>query len=196
MASTSEIAAAWGCSRQAVSKWVRKGMPTESIAAATSWRMNHGERSARVKLLPQIDPPAPALDDDGGAPAALTNPDSPEASRDMARKAERVSYALLQEQIRLKDLAGIHAALKNYNVSRSGRAAAELDFIKHQKEAGALVDRFSSINAQNRKLGALRDLVLSLPEAVAKRCNPSDPDLAALVLQEWAEGTLRVASES
>ena len=197
MSSASEIAAAWGCSRQAVAKWVKKGMPTTSVEAATSWRLSHGERSARVKLLPQIEPPLPASDgDDAGVPAGLGDPDSAQASRDRARKAERVAYAMLQEQINAKDLGGINAAMKNYNTARAGRASADLDFIKHQKEAGALVDRFSAINSQNRKLSALKDLLLSLPESVAKRCNPTDPDLAALVLQEWAENTLRVASEA
>lgn len=194
MASTSEIAAAWGCSRQAIYKWIKKGMPTSSIEAASSWRMSHGERSARVRLVPDFTPPAPA--DDDASPAALADGDSAEAVRDRARKAERAAYAIFQKRMSEQNYDGIHAALKNFNVAQAGRAKAEMDFIKHQQAIGAVVDRSASISAQNRKLASVRDHLLSLPDACAKRCNPTDPDLAALVLQEWAESTLRIASEA
>ena len=195
MSSISEIAAAWGCSRQSVYKWVKKGMPISSIEAASGWRLSHGQRSARVKLLPTITPPDP-VNDDSLTPAALGDVESPEAVRDRARKAERVAYSLLQEVLRSKDYDGIHASLRNYGVARDGRGRAELTFIKHQQAIGALVDRSSAIGAQNRKLSAIKDHLMSLSESVSKRCNPTDPDIAALVLQEWAENTLRVASEA
>jgi hypothetical protein len=196
MSSISQIAAAWGCSRQAVSKWARKGMPTHSVAAASSWRLTHGERSARVKLLPAIPVPDPVADVAEEAPAALTDGESAEAVRDRARKAERVAYAMLQERLRAKDYEGIHASLKNYAVAKQVRDRSEVAFIKHQVEKGALVDRDSAISAQNRKLAAIKDHLLSLPAAAAKRANPTDPDMAALVLQEWVENTLRAVSEA
>jgi len=171
-------------------------MPLNSVEAASSWRMSHGQRSARVKLIPQIEAPDPILDGGDEPPAALVDGESPEAVRDRVRKVEKVAYAVLQERLRAKDFDGIHAALRNYSAARAERGRADLAFIKHQQAIGALVDRASAIGAQNRKLSAIKDHLLSLPEAVAKRCNPSDPDLAALVLQEWAENTLRVASEA
>ena len=196
MSSISEIAAAWGCSRQAVSKWSKKGMPTDSVDAASSWRLSHGQRSARVKLLPRIDAPESIPDVDDAVPAALVDGESAEAVRDRARKAEKVAYALLQERMKAKDFDGIHAALRNYSSARAERGRADLDFIKHQQATGALVDRNQALSAQNRKLAAIKDHLLSLPEACSKRCNPSDPDLAAIVLQEWAENTLRAAAEA
>jgi hypothetical protein len=194
MSSASEIAAAWGCSRQAVAKWIKKGMPTSSIDAASSWRLSHGQRSARVKLLPAVEAPDPVTDSD--LPAALADGESAEAVRDRARKAEKVAYALLQERMRLKDFDGIHAALRNYSAARAERGRADMDFIKHQQATGALVDRNQALSAQNRKLAAIKDHLLSLPEACAKRCNPTDPDLAAIVLMEWAENTLRASAEA
>ena len=196
MSSISEIAAAWSCSRQNVSKWVKKGMPVTSIDAAAKWRMSHGQRSSRVKLVPVISAPQPVDDADVSDPAALLDVESPEAVRDRARKMERGAYASYLKRVAENDFEGIMAAIREYNGAAKVRAGAEVAYIQQQKERGALVDRSSAISAQNRKLSAIKDHLLSLSDSVAKRCNPTDPDLAALVLQEWAENTLRVASEA
>ena len=191
----SQIAQAWGCSRQNISKWVKKGMPTTSLAAASSWRMAHGSRSARVKLLPQL-PPAPAAVGDDVDPAALVDGESPEAVRDRARKAERTSYAMLQENLRTKDFDAITASLKAYTASQTLRSGAEIAFIKHHQLAGTLVDRSAALGSISRKLDPIKNLIMSLPEAMAKRCNPTDPETAAAALSEWAHSTLRSVQES
>lgn len=196
MSSAAEIAQAWGCSRQAVFKWIKKGMPTSSIEAASSWRLGHGQRSARVKLLPTVTAPEPVADGVGVDPAALLDVESPEAVRDRARKAERAAYALFQQRLAAKDFDGINAALKAYATARAGRAGAEMDFIKHQQTMGVLVDRETIKSIHLRRISAIKDHLLSISDALAMRCNPSDPGLAALALQEWAERTLLAVSES
>lgn len=196
MSTFSEIAQAWGCSRQAVAKWVKKGMPISSLEAATSWRLGHGQRSARVKLLPTVSAPEPVDVDDCSATVSTIDTESPEAVRDRARKAERIAYALFQERVRAKDLDGMNAALKGYATARAGRAGAEMDFIKHQEAKNVLVDREKVMAINLRRINALKEHLLSLPDALAKRCNPSDPSLAAEMLSEWVERTLRTVSES
>jgi len=196
MSTAAEIAQAWGCSRQAVFKWIKKGMPTSTIEAASSWRLGHGQRSARVKLLPTVTAPEPVADGADVDPASLLDVESPEAVRDRARKAERAAYALFQQRLAAKDFDGINAALKAYATARSGRAGAEMDFIKHQQAVGVLVDRETIKSIHLRRIAAIKDHLLSISDALAKRCNPSDPGLAALALQEWAERTLLSVSES
>lgn len=194
--SVAAIAQAWGCSRQAVCKWAKKGMPTSSVEAAASWRLGHGQRSPRVKLLPTVAAPTPVILDDVAGPAVLLDVESPEAVRDRARKIERSAYAVYQRRLQADDFEGIMAAIRNYNVAAKGRADAEVAFNNHKKEIGAVVDRASALSTQHRKLSAIKDHLTALPAAMAKRCNPVDPDLASMVLQEWVEKTLRAAIEA
>ena len=196
MSTVAEIAAAWKCSRQAVAKWVKKGMPTTSIDAASSWRLGHGQRSPRAKLFPVVQAPVPIADGDFQSEPALIHGDNQTSVRERARKAERAAYAILQERIASKDVDGIAGALKAYNEARKGREGAELAFIKHQQATEVLVDREAITAMFNRRITMFRDHLLSLPDAMALRCNPNDPQGAAEALQEWVERTLRVVAES
>jgi hypothetical protein len=149
-----------------------------------------------VKLLPTVAAPTPVILDDVAGPAVLLDVESPEAVRDRARKIERSAYAVYQRRLQADDFEGIMAAIRNYNVAAKGRADAEVAFNNHKKEIGAVVDRASALSTQHRKLSAIKDHLTALPAAMAKRCNPVDPDLASMVLQEWVEKTLRAAIEA
>lgn len=196
MSTVAEIAAAWKCSRQNVAKWVKKGMPTTSIDAASSWRLGHGQRSPRAKLFPSVQAPDPADGDVQQSESGLLHGDNQASVRERARKAERVAYAILQDRIESKDVDGITGALKAYNEARKGREGAELAFIKHQQVTEVLVDRETYTAMFNRRITMFRDQLLSLPDAMGLRCNPNDPQGAAEALQEWVERTLRIVAES
>lgn len=196
MSTVAEIAAAWKCSRQAVAKWVKKGMPTTSIDAASSWRLGHGQRTPRAKLFPVVQAPSAdgVLENQPEPP--LLHGDNQASVRERMRKAERAAYAILQERINEKDIDGIAGALKAYNEAGKGRDRAELAFIKHQQSTEVLVDRETITAMFNRRITMFRDHLLSLPDAMSLRCNPNDPQGAAEALQEWVERTLRVVAES
>jgi hypothetical protein len=63
--------------------------------------------------------------------------------------------------------------------------------LAHEEASGKLVDRNAAREVMLRFFELSRGKIERLPESHAKRCNPTDPDVAMIVLEEWASDFIR-----
>lgn len=127
----SDLAKEWGCSRQAVAKWVSKGMPLNTIEEASAWRAAHSQRSPRCKVVQR----AAAYPDPAG-PVAIETAIPGETAElaevrdrsNRARIAEREAHNLLDQAKEAKDPHMVRLALDKVIATqeRARDAAKEL----------------------------------------------------------------------
>jgi transcriptional regulator with XRE-family HTH domain len=168
MLSQTDIAEALGLTRQRVSILVKKGMPIDSIEAATAWRQS--QEDARVRKAPV----APAQLDDG------TLADTIAEHRNLVGRARGVWQAAMEtgDTNQAKYQSAYNASLKSLialEEEQERRLILAKDYIS-AKEAGEAMRQLAA-EVVNR----LDKLALD----VAEGCNPENPAKAVKVLEAW-----------
>jgi DNA-binding transcriptional regulator LsrR (DeoR family) len=168
MPSQTEIADALGLTRQRVSILVKKGMPIDSVEAATAWRQS--QEDARLRKAPI----APAQLDDGTLSDTITE------HRALVGRARGVWQAAMEtgDTNQAKDQSAYNASLKsliNLEEEQERRLILAKDYIS-SKEAGEAMRQITS-----EMVNRLDKLALD----VAEGCNPENPAKAVKVLEAW-----------
>jgi hypothetical protein len=169
MPSQTEIAEALGLTRQRVSILVKKGMPIESVEAATAWRQI--QEDARVRRAPM----APEQLDDGSLSDTISE------HRALVGRARGVWQAAMEQgdPNQGKYQSAYNASLRSLvqlEAEQERRLILAKDYIS-SKEAGEAMRELAS-GVVNR----LDKLALD----VAEGCNPENPAKAVKVLEAWA----------
>ncbi len=78
-------------------------------------------------------------------------------------------------------------------MARTRRATAEAEVLelKAARMRGELMDRQEAEVMVRGWLGPVRELLVAVPDEMAARCNPADPEHARLQLVEWRDRALR-----
>ena len=168
MPSQTEIADALGLTRQRVSILVKKGMPIDSVEAATAWRQS--QEDARLRKAPI----APAQLDDGTLSDTITE------HRALVGRARGVWQAAMEtgDTNQAKYQSAYNASLKsliNLEEEQERRLILAKDYIS-SKEAGEAMRQITS-----EMVNRLDKLALD----VAEGCNPENPAKAVKVLEAW-----------
>ena len=194
-----ELAQAWGLSRQRIHQMKKDGMPLSSLAEAEAWRSAHYPGSASDGRQGQHEKSNSM--NEGGA----VLPDKPEPVKEsdirredfigtLARlkKNEMLAWGLLAEAIRNWQNGTEKAAEVTFR-ERLYKDAVGLRVMQEGKVDEILMRRGQLVTIGEAKelfgqhLHGLRLTLKTLPSRLAARCNPSDAELAKTTLTEAIE---------
>jgi hypothetical protein len=138
----SDLAKEWGCSRQAVAKWVAKGMPLTSMEEASAWRSANSQRAPRCRVVQ-----AAAAYTDPAGPVSLETAvpgETPEVTEvrersNRAKVAEREAMKLLDQAKEAKDVHGIRLALDKVITTQERARDAADELSKARAVAGIMM---------------------------------------------------------
>jgi len=173
MPSQTEIAEALGLTRQRVSILVRKGMPIDSVEAASQWRKQQEEN--RVRRM-------------AGVTIATLNEHSLDdilAQQHILVASARTAYRNAIEsgdQAQSKLQTAFNQALKtllSLEEEQKKRALANAEYISKAEAA----------TATKTLIGEILSKLDELPTDVAERCNKANPAQAIKPLQDWVRKT-------
>jgi len=138
----SDLAKEWGCSRQAVAKWVAKGMPLTSLEEASAWRAAHSQRAPRCRVAvaaaAYADPDGP-VSLEGSAPGETPEVAEIRERSNRARVAEREAMKLLDQAKEAKDVHGIRLALDKVIATQERARDAAEELAKARVTAGIMM---------------------------------------------------------
>ena len=168
MPSQTEIAEALGLTRQRVSILVKKGMPIDSVEAATAWRQS--QEDARVRRAPT----APEQLDDGSLADTISE------HRALVGRARGVWQASMEQgdPNQGKYQTAYNQSLKTLvalEEEQERRLILAKDYISAKEAGAAMREMAAEIVNRLDKLGL----------DVAEACNPENPAKAVKVLDAW-----------
>ena len=168
MPSQTDIAEALGLTRQRVSILVKKGMPIDSVEAATAWRQ--AQEDARLRKAPI----APAQLDDGSLADTILE------HRSLVTRARGVWLGAMDagDPNQGKYQSAYNSSLRSLislEEEQERRLILAKDYIS-SKEAGEAMRELSAT-----MVNRLDKLALD----VAESCNPENPAKAVKVLEAW-----------
>ena len=164
MPSQTDIAEALGLTRQRVSILVKKGMPIDSVEAATAWRQ--AQEDARLRKAPI----APAQLDDGSLADTILE------HRSLVTRARGVWLGAMDagDPNQGKYQSAYNSSLRSLE-EQERRLILAKDYIS-SKEAGEAMRELAAT-----MVNRLDKLALD----VAESCNPENPAKAVKVLEAW-----------
>jgi hypothetical protein len=194
------IANDWGVSKPYVHKCVKKGCPTDSLEKARLWREAHAMSKAPTspttiqKLIDKREDDSPKARK--RRTKYLEDRERPDLPKDVAiedalisaRQAQQEAWRLLQESMIEGKISKISPLLAIHNKALEAMFKAEQSYREELERRNVLIE-VSVANEMARKGYALVIARLSsLPQNVAPRCNPANPNHAMEVLEaECAE---------
>lgn len=140
----SQLAKEWQCSRQAIAKWVAKGMPLTSSEEASAWRAAHAQRAPRcqvaVKALAYQDPAGP-VDLVTSLPGEGEQVGEVRDRNNRAKVAEREAMLLLAKAKEAGDVNAIRLALDKVIATQERARDAADELIKARSSANVMMSR-------------------------------------------------------
>ena len=166
-----DLAREWGCSRQAVAKWVAKGMPLNSLAEATAWRSVNGQRAPRVQLAAAVSaysathPDRPSMEpiepgEDPGVAEYRRHSDA--AARFVwACVKELIEASEAKDPMRMRGAFSVLPKLQDNAIKRHN------DYERARTAAGFVMPRSTHVEAMDRVFREMRagldDLMRTAP---------------------------------
>jgi len=181
--SQGQMAKALGISQPAVAKAVKRGMPLDSLEAATTWRQAN-QNARRTKIS---QPSAPRATE---PPAELVDLPDELAVTDRLRR------------IAVRDFEAAGSIQERAAASRTVREAEEAhetrkrDMVKSEQEAQTLMHRDQVQSVIAEEAGKLRALLEAMPAAIAQAANPADPELARDTVADYLEQVFSTLSNT
>jgi hypothetical protein len=179
------IAAALGITQPAVSQFVRRGMPCDSLEAAQAWhRRNVRPRHRRVPRTRTATPEAQTPDDVADAATTATTLEELAELRAIARRGLADAQAVADDySLRAWTLA------QGKIIAQSAETEERLLAVARDK--GQLLTVGQAREAFGSVLVDIRKLLDAAPSALAAKVNPQDSDHARMILENWRDGVLR-----
>lgn len=204
-----QLAAGLGLSVKGAHASIKRGMPTDDLEAARSWRQKNGRTkitsqakaiaaNAIVSAITAPAQPAEVIDEmNRRAEEAIEEPVKQHTDTDNCREA-------LNEQRQLRK----HAAAQVARLHHSGDIEASRRWAQthqqylskqviYERQLRDLMERdrrtMQVEDAERTFRGVLQDvrtIAAAMPAAMAAKVNPTDPVLAQKLLEEWRDKTL------
>lgn len=198
-----ELGNALGISKGLVSRYVKAGMPTDSVFAAQAWRESNTKPRAKkgqagspppppkimeppkfTGPLPEVEPVAVKSTD----PEPDDDDNTPRQSLRRARLAEKVGY---NELVLCKRNGGsiedIRKANAIYIAARNNRYKAERDFKDWQRQEGILLYFDEAKELAGRPHIAAKQMLEVMPKTLAPRLHGQPQKAIEKTLAEWAD---------
>lgn len=181
---TRELAAALGRSHQTVAKDIRAGMPSDSPEAAKAWR--NSNRRARIDTATTRRPAGGKPDKPSCIVHTKLPTYNPKGGEDELARLQAIVIRCMEAAEGAASTAELAAANRALKEARDTVRIAKRDMAETEIEACNLIRRDDVVVVLNEFLGKARALVESMPQELAAQCNPSDPQLSANVMSDWA----------
>jgi hypothetical protein len=209
MPSQREIAKDWQCAHSYVAKCVKNGCPTDSFESARAWRKLHASKRATTSPKQLAKLVLQEKNDD--SPDAREHrkeflKDRPEGTRlpsdtpleDAllnAQQAAAEAWRLLSESMTANqdDLIGVRLSV--HNKAPEALFRAESAYREELKRRRILIPLAEAMETARRGYQVILQRLKALPQNVAPRCNPTDPNRAMTVLESECTAILADAQK-
>lgn len=183
----SDLAKEWGCSRQAIAKWVAKGMPLTSMEEASAWRAANSQRAPRCKLVQ-----AAAVYADSDGPVSLDTAVPGETAEvaevrersNRAKVAEREAMKLLDTAKEAKDVHAIRLALDKVIATQERARDAAEELGKARAAAGIMMTRSQHNQTVERLAAEFQRGMEALVNKSSKLAGKSADEIHAVLREE------------
>lgn len=166
---------------QTAARWVEDGCPLTNEADIEAWVSSRTDKRTRVSTLR----PEKAASE---APPPLNAPAGDNLSiDDMLARLQQAEARAGEEVENASPGADRQAALRAYNQAARNRVDIEQEVVRLKRERRELVTPEQSdeiINAALRPIVAKLD---TMSQSLGYKCNPSDPELAGAIIEEYTE---------
>lgn len=194
MPTKADIARDWGTTPQYVAAKVKEGCPTDSLENARLWRQAHAmskgdsQKFSLRRLVDEHEDDSPEarerrkkyLEEHPAIPKDLSIEDALLQARNTAAEA----YRLLQEAM-LTDLPSQIAPLLNiHNKALEALWKSEQCYREELERRGILIEVSAANELSRRAWQIVVSRLSALPQNMAPRCNPHDPNHAMELLQK------------
>jgi hypothetical protein len=195
MPTISEYARARGVSHQYISKLVKKGLPLDSFELADLWREAHASSKASTspkQIAKLVDEKYndSRLARERGEECLNERPDvrlpQPLEIEDAllnARRSAAEAYRVLERAMSEGNISRISALLATHNKALEALFKAEQSYREELERRGVLILVSEANEMARRGYGVVIARLSSLPQNVAPRCNPANPNHAMEVLE-------------
>jgi hypothetical protein len=209
MPSQREIAKDWQCAPSYVAKCVKNGCPTDSFESAREWRKLHATKRATTSPKQLAKLVLQEKNDD--SPDAREHrkeflKDRPEGTRPPsdtpledallnAQQAAAEAWRLLSESMTANqdDLIGVRLSVHNKALEALFRA--ESAYREELERRRILIPLAEAMETARRGYQVILQRLKALPQNVAPRCNPTDPNRAMTVLESECTAILADAQK-
>lgn len=174
-----------GISRPMVCKLVKAGMPLTSPEAADAFRgMGRGSQKKRAQAAEQAGPYRPP--EAAQAPVQSSSEDGPAGAYERQRQIERAAYELATKALKAGTLDAARL-VQIHSQAASNLVSARKEVLKLLEQERALVSGDWVRKVMTEHDGALVQIVKGMPNQLATRISPHDPDAAREELSRWVE---------
>jgi hypothetical protein len=204
-----QLASGLGLSVKGAHSSIKRGMPTDDMAAALAWRQKNGrgkltsptQAIAAAAIVSAITAPAqpPEVIDamNRRAEEAIEEPVKTFTDTDSCREALNEQRQLRKHaaaQVARLHHSGDIEASRRWSQTHQQYSAKQLTYERQWRDLLERDRRTIQIEDADRTFRAVlqdvRTLAASMPAALAAKVNPQDPVLAQKLLEEWRDKTL------
>jgi hypothetical protein len=186
-----DIAKAWGVSKQRINHLVKRGLPLTSIEEAEEWKRKYMEVRdnvpKKVKIRGAKIPPPPKI---SAPPSELINDRGIEGVLARAIEEEIGAYSLVTRAFDAEEHAQLPVALRAHREAQKNRMEAQdrvEDARLRNKETIKMDDAkavFSGV------LNQIRADLLNAPSVLCSKLDPTRAEHARRVVDEWVQGMM------
>jgi len=198
MPSIRQIALDWRCGRSYVQRCVKRGCPIESFEAARLWRQANQQRS-RSPAKQAGENPTPTREAATRQNVSNWKQIPEELGDDFVlgtKEAVRQSWRYLREALIEGKVQKIGAWMALHSRAVEANVKAEA-MVREERERQKVLIPMSEAQTLCRKVvGVIVSHLRVLPQNVAPRCNPTNPNLAMTVLEDECAAILRDAQQA
>jgi hypothetical protein len=210
MLTISEYARARGVSHQYISKLAKKGMPLTSFEAADFWRDAYASSKASTnpiriaRVMDEENEREPPIHHDprkrpSNNKLSDAEPLSENTLEDAlinARQAANEAWRLLGESMIEGRASKIQVLLNIHNKAVEARFRAESAYREELERRRVLIPLAEAMEITRRGYDVILSRLKALPQNVAPRCNPTDPYMAMMVLEDECAAILKAAQQA
>lgn len=195
MPTIAEIARDWDVSHQYVSKKVKQGCPTDSLENARLWRQAHAQSklpthtSSIQQIIEEKDDDSPEARErrkkflEGRENPTLPKDLPIEAQLQNARNVAAEAYRLVEEAMLVGKASSIAPLVAIHNKAAEALWKAEQSYREELERRNVLIEVSQANELARRGWEIVVARLSALPQNVAPRCNPHDPNHAMDILQ-------------
>lgn len=198
MPSHRELARDWGCAKSYVDRCVKRGCSTESYEAARLWREANTDRTrispGRLETMAKagVSEKSP-IGDAGKIP---NNDESLEDTLQGIKMAVHESRDELRRSLIEGKPQKIGAWISLHTRAVEARVKLE-SMVREELERQKVLIPISEAQTSTRKVvGVIVSGLNALPQNMAARCNPTNPDLVMTILEDECAAILKAAQQA